>query len=108
MNLADRLKATIKENGKFDADKVAVYVRDFFTMNPSDVITISFYDHYDWIKKGNPFNINSCSRPHGSSVTMPSSWSMDLRQFLITEGFYVKEDRSWNTNELHYLRVSLV
>lgn len=108
MTLAEQLKESIKTNGNFDASKVTEYLRDFFTTNPADVIIISFYDHYEWTKKGNPFDVNSCARPYGSLVTMPASWSMDLRQFLTREGFYVTEDRSWNTGELHSLRVSLV
>lgn len=112
MNLAEQLKKEILEDGKFDADTVTEYLVKFFKEQPDNVLAINFHDHCDWVKKGIAIDMNKYSARYGNKygdlITLPKSWACDMTKFVKAQGFKVWEDRSFITQELHYLRVSLV
>lgn len=112
MNLAETLKKDILNEGKFDANAVTEYLVNFFKEQPNNTLSISFHNHYDWTKKGIAIDMNQRSakygNKYGSLITLPASWACDMVKFVREQGFNVWEDRSCNTKELFYLRVSLV
>lgn len=112
MNLAEQLKREILNDGAFDGKVVTEYLTNFFKEQPDSTLTISFHNHYDWEKKGQPIDMNTASvrygNKYGTSITLPSAWACDMVKFVRENGFCVWEDRSYNTHKLHNLRVSLV
>lgn len=112
MNLAETLKKDILNEGKFDAQVVTEYLVNFFKEQPGNTLSISFHNHYDWIKKGIAIDANSASIRYGNKyadlITLPESWACDMNKFIREQGFNVWEDRSFNRKTLFHLRVSLV
>lgn len=112
MKLAEQLKKEILRDGKFDADVVTEYLVNFFKEQPNNALSIDFHDHNDWTKKGIAIDMNQCSvkygNKYGSLITLPKAWACDMTKFVKAQGFKVWEERSFRTQELRYLRVSLV